>query len=344
MIFIRADANSAIAMGHIMRCMAIAKQLKNQGENVIFLVADNYAAGILDENGYEYIILNTDWKNMDTEIPLVKKLILEYKVRTLFIDSYQVTEHYFSELNNAINMIYLDDRNAFKYCVSGVINYSHYYKELEYEKVYAGSEVKLWLGCEYIPLRDEFCNAQKKSISEQIENVIITTGGTDAFHVSECILKMFSQKFPKINFHVAVGRFFKSLDNLKELEEKNKNVILHENVKKMSDLMNKCDVAFSAGGTTLYELCAMGVPTICFSIADNQSIGVRCMESQNIMLSAGDIRNGQDVFEKKLESCFKTFQKRNIRDTYSKRMQSLVDGKGAERIAEQLIHMTERKC
>lgn len=334
MIFIRADANSVIAMGHIMRCMTIAKQLKIQGEDVIFLVADNYAADILEENGYQYIVLNTDWRDMDSEILQIKNLLSEYNVKTLFVDSYQVTESYFDQLNNAVNLIYLDDRNAFKYCVSGVINYSHYYRELGYDKVYAGSEVKLWLGCEYIPLRDEFCSAKEKDISEEIKNVMITTGGTDGFHVTEYILNLYVKKYPNINFHVVAGRFFNNLHNLKEMEEKNNNVILHENVKKMSDLMNKCDVAVSAGGTTLYELCAMGVPTICFSVADNQSIGVRAMGNQNIMLSAGDIRDGQDTFGKRLEECFDKLQTGNVRSTYSGRMQSFVDGKGAERIAK----------
>ncbi|MCR5796546.1 MAG: hypothetical protein K6G63_01315 [Eubacterium sp.] len=34
--------------------------------------------------------------------------------------------------------------------------------------------------------------------------------------------------------------------------------------------MQKCDIAISAAGSTLYELCACGVPTITYTTADNQ--------------------------------------------------------------------------
>ncbi len=38
----------------------------------------------------------------------------------------------------------------------------------------------------------------------------------------------------------------------------------------MKNLMINNDLAISAGGNTLYELCACGIPTIAIIIADNQ--------------------------------------------------------------------------
>ena len=42
MIGIRVDANNKTAMGHIMRCLAIAKQLYALGKKIIFLVSDEF--------------------------------------------------------------------------------------------------------------------------------------------------------------------------------------------------------------------------------------------------------------------------------------------------------------
>lgn len=47
MIGIRVDANSKIATGHMMRCLAIAGALKSMGENVIFIVADKESSNFL---------------------------------------------------------------------------------------------------------------------------------------------------------------------------------------------------------------------------------------------------------------------------------------------------------
>ena len=58
--------------------------------------------------------------------------------------------------------------------------------------------------------------------------------------------------------------------------------------------MQEADLAISAGGTTLYELCAVGTPTICYSMADNQLDNVRQFEKDGLMYYAGDAR--QDGF------------------------------------------------
>ena len=54
--------------------------------------------------------------------------------------------------------------------------------------------------------------------------------------------------------------------------------------------MKKVDVAISAGGTTLYELCACGTPTISYSFADNQLNNVKQFDEDGIIPYAGDVR------------------------------------------------------
>lgn len=337
MIFIRADANAVIATGHIMRCMVIAAWLVKLGEQVTFLVADEFSVDMLDENGFSYIVLDTDWRTMESELPVLRKIIQNFESSILFVDSYQVTEAYFKELSTITKVIYLDDRNAFRCDVFGLINYSHYYHDFKYEETYADSGVRLWLGCGFIPLRDEFCHMEEKDIHDAVQNIMITTGGTDNFNVSEQILKTMAVRFADIKFHLVIGRFYKNRDKLRELASGMKNVILYENISKMSTLMKNCDVAISSGGTTLYELCACGVPTICFSMADNQVPGVKAMAEQGIMLSAGDVRDAEELFGVRVLEHFGRLQDKGQRLAYSRKMQKLVDGKGAERIADMVL-------
>ena len=58
-IGIRVDANSTVAMGHIMRCITIAKQMKYLRQKTIFFTADSYAHDLLEAAGMEYVCLNT---------------------------------------------------------------------------------------------------------------------------------------------------------------------------------------------------------------------------------------------------------------------------------------------
>lgn len=58
----------------------------------------------------------------------------------------------------------------------------------------------------------------------------------------------------------------------------------------MKKLMMLCDVAVSVAGSTLYELCACGIPTITYVLADNQIPAEEMFEQEGIMLNARDYR------------------------------------------------------
>jgi UDP-4-amino-4,6-dideoxy-N-acetyl-beta-L-altrosamine transaminase len=92
----------------------------------------------------------------------------------------------------------------------------------------------------------------------------------------------------------------------------------------------------------LLELCACGTPTVCFSFADNQQEGTILMEQKDIMLYAGDARK-DDVLSVIVKHLKYLIDNSDIQMEYSKRMQSLVDGKGAARIASFLLSRHERR-
>ena len=51
MLYVRADMNNIIATGHIMRCLAIADAAADLGEDTTFILADDKAAGFIQERG-----------------------------------------------------------------------------------------------------------------------------------------------------------------------------------------------------------------------------------------------------------------------------------------------------
>lgn len=339
MIYIRTDANTEIASGHVMRCLSIAEQLKKMGEDVLFITADEYPSQMIREKGFDSLVLNSDWKDMESELDRLLPYLKVHAVKKILVDSYQVTENYFKELGKYIDIIYLDDVVAFHYDVNAIINYSISAEQSGYEKEYSNTNARLFLGCAYIPLRKEFQKIKKKNIKKEISNVMLTTGGSDAWCLSEAILNKLVEKHAFVQFHVIVGRFFEKKDSLYKFAEQHANIHLYENVQRMSEIMRNCDLAVSAGGTTLYELCSCGVPTICLTLADNQIAGVKELEKQGIMLYAGDVRDSKKQLIEKIGKCFEQMQSAKIRQQMSNRMQKLVDGKGAKRIAEKMIQM-----
>ena len=55
MIGIRTDANDKIAMGHLVRCMSIARQLRKKHLEVVFILSENDAEEFIIENGFRLI-------------------------------------------------------------------------------------------------------------------------------------------------------------------------------------------------------------------------------------------------------------------------------------------------
>lgn len=330
MLYIRADMNETIATGHIMRCLAVADAAREVGENTTFLLADTQAVELLENRGYAYIILNTTWDDMESELEVIKSVIVEYGIKSLLIDSYQVTKKYLEELTKVTRTIYLDDLNAFHYSVDSIICYANYYKKFAYEENY--STDKLYLGLQYAPLRKEFQGCFTKVIKERVENLLLLSGGADNYHVLRALLENLDvEKYQQL--HVICGKYNTDYEILKMKYHDCSNVFIHKAVTDMKWYMEQADFVISAGGSTLYELCAVGTPAISYSCADNQLDNVRKFQEDGIIDYAGDVRY-DDVMGNIVRLLKKYMSNKMLRQECSSKMQKIVDGYGARRIVE----------
>ncbi len=334
MVYIRVDMNRQIATGHVMRCLSIADAVCYLGGHVTFIVADEQAEVLLRQHGYDVIVLHTEWNHMETEIPVLSQVIKIKQIDTILIDSYQVTERYLVQLSRLVKTIYIDDLNKFDYPVSAVICYANYWKKFSCQA--EKTEKKYYFGMQYVPLRQDFWNCRKKVISKRVEKILILTGGSDPYNVSGQILNSIHTETFK-NIDVICGVYNTNYNFLVKEYGKNTNIQFHQAVNNIEEYMYNADVAISAGGTTLYELCASGTPTISYAFADNQLDNVRQFEEDGLINYAGDARaEGMDVkINWYLEKYQNDFQ---LRKNRSESMQTMVDGKGAIRLAEILIN------
>ncbi len=165
---IRADANETVAMGHIMRCITIAKELVRKGSRVIFFTADEYACHWLEREGMEMVCLHSRWDDMESEIPLLRKELARTGCGKLVVDSYKASAEYLVQLKDLCKLIYIDDCFAEIYPVDLLINYNAYHVRFPYSQVY-GEETELLLGTCYVPLREEFRSGEIRQGRENTE-------------------------------------------------------------------------------------------------------------------------------------------------------------------------------
>lgn len=330
MVYIRADMNSIIATGHVMRCLSIADAAKSLGEETTFILADNNAKELIEKHGHKTIILNTQWYDMDSELPVIKELAGKYQIDRILVDSYQVTENYLYSLSSIMQTFFIDDLNAFFYPVENIICYANYWEKFKHSERYQKSG--LFLGTKYVPLRREFCECGEKIINSQTKILLILSGGTDKYHILGQILEQVDLKlYSQVN--VICGRFDSQYKSMKSQKEIYSNINFYHNVSDIERFMKEADLAISAGGLTLYELCAVGTPTISYSLADNQLENVRKFHEDGIIDYAGDVRR-DDVAGNIGRYLHMYYSNPKLCLKKSKKMQKLVDGKGAWRIAK----------
>ena len=340
-IFIRADGNARIGAGHLMRCLTIADAL-NCRDRVCFWCADEESAELARQRGYEAVPLGTDYRDMLSELPKLEELQAgrdrgtQTIPQTILVDSYYVSAAYLQALRAFGRVLLLEDVPGRSWPVDGVINYNAFAEEEIYRAVYEQcGDVRWYIGAAYVPLRPSFAGRDYQ-VREQVQELLVTTGGGDQENIAGKLLEVLEDTTYII--HVVSGPYNPHRTWLDHYAQEHPRVVVHRQVTEMAELMLQCDLAVTAGGTTIYELCALGVPFVCFSYAENQEALVDYAGRQGIGLDAGKYHHDpagtlKNIGRLARQAAADVQQRREM----SRRAAELVDGRGADRLAEALL-------
>ncbi len=345
-IIIRADGNREVAMGHIMRCLSIADALRREGAQVCFVTAGEETQGLIRERGYENIVLGTSFRDMEGELSSFTAYFQKAPAQRILVDSYFVTGSYLKALSALARTAYLDDMGRPVYPVDLLINYNNYANDLPYARRYEEEGLslpKLLLGCAYVPLREEFQKGLRSRVRGQVSDVLISTGGGDRVNAAgrlcaRLLLEKRRGKRRGIRYHVVCGPLSAQKEELYAISKAHPDFIIHENVTNMSELMRSCDAAVSAAGGTMYELCSMRLPTVCFTFAENQRQMAEHFDKTSEIRNAGSLEEaGEKTLDALLDRLSELENDAALRGRIREQMALLTDGFGAGRIARELI-------
>lgn len=347
MFIIRADGNSVIGMGHVMRCLSIADAVKAEDIAPVFVTACEECIPMIEQRGFQTRLLATDYRDMLSELPQLEQILNEedekIKKHVILVDSYQVSEAYYRELGKLAYVACLEDMGQ-PYPVDLLINYNIYGEKLasNYEEDSTNRPRKTLLGVSYMPLRQEFLSDNDYKLREKVTDVMITTGGSDPFFAAKAFTDAFladkDLQEENIRYHIISGPFNSHAAELKEMYGKHTNITIYENVKSMKEIMRKCDVVLTATGSTIYEVSALGVPMFVFYFAENQRQGAEEIEQRTSVINCGDFSKGSnEVVIKAVKMLQRCVLVKSYREQLNRDEKKLVDGKGAVRIAEAIL-------
>lgn len=347
MILFRVDGNQNIGIGHIMRCMSVAKAASERGIRCLFVTSGEEPVELINSNGYEAEVLNTDYSDMESEIDKLLLIVEKYSPKAILYDSFFLREDYIkrirSQVSGDVKIAVIDDACKYAFACDVIIHYAvdEEIKRQRYEEIYELSGVGLpsiLAGVRYAPIRGEFRKHQKTAINERIKDVLFLSGGSDIGHITLRFMQEIKERTESSDyvFYIAIGAMCSDKEQIYDMSEGMSNIRIYENYDKMWELMSDVDFAITAGGVTLMELCACGTPCGVYFFVDNQlpteilckAIPVPCL---------GDIRNDEKAIEKMFQLILDMDEDEAGRRSMSERQRQVVDGCGAERIVDELL-------
>ena len=193
-------------------------------------------------------------------------------------------------------------------------------------------------------LRSEFRDWRERSFSgrldRNIENILITMGGSDAENYTLLVLKEITKsKYAKnCRFTVILGLSYPHSKALNEfIDSSGLNISILSKVKNMAEIMSNSDLCIGAAGSTSWERCCLGQPTITFSIADNQVEIAEQLSKKNIAIYS-NLSNLLEDFDQFFGSSGKELQRVLITNSLL-----ICDGFGAPRVIEELEKKFENR-
>ena len=246
-IAIVVNAYNEIGTGHIYRCLSIASKLVFH--EVLFLLNGSHQLGIdiVDSYNYPYEMYNSDDELFDK--------LAQYNPQIVINDILDTSTEYVLKLKTkgyfVVNFEDLGTGTEFADVVFDAL-YEH---DL--------SENHIFTGHKYYILKDEFYFQPEKIITQNVENILITFGGTDPNNFTERVINAITKTSYEGRINVILGLGYSDKEGLISRIQSNPAIQVYTNVPNISEFMFKADIIFTSAGRTMYEICSLGVPSIC---------------------------------------------------------------------------------
>ncbi len=343
----RVDASSQMGSGHFMRCLALAQELKSQGASVFFLSSDlneDLQKRLASENFSVTITHFSEPGSLEDARQTLEFASLKGS-DWIVLDGYHFKHDYQKCLKqSAIKLLTIDDfGHASEYCSDLVLNQNAYAKDGYYTK--RAPTTRLLLGPSYILFRNEFLNhiSQKKMIQKIGSNILLTFGGSDQKNCTGKVIQALGKiKNRKLKVVAIVGALYADFENLKKLAENSPHeVTIVKNTSEMPKYMSVADLAYSAGGSTCYELGLMGVPFMMMATTKDEDTTINALVQRGVGQNLGLTENVTD--QQIIDLLENLMADQDKRAHMSAQGQNLIDGLGRQRVFAAMRDLTMGK-
>lgn len=316
-VVFRVDASLAIGTGHIMRCLTLAEALRASGAHCLFVCRAHPGnlVAMIGERGFDACALDfappdsslgdaterpqpshSDWLGTDwaTDADQTRAAIDQRSVDWLIVDHYALDARWERALRPTCRRIMvIDDLADRPHECDLLLDQNLGRRRQDYANL-VPSQCEILAGPRYALLRPEFAALRDYSLQRRahprLERLLITMGGVDQPDATGKTLEALRTcTLPEdCRITVVMGPHAPWLARVRSLAERMPwPTDVRVSVNDMAQLMADSDLAIGAAGSTAWERCCLGLPTLMVVLAKNQRDGAAALVKSGASLSIG---------------------------------------------------------
>lgn len=270
-ILFRCDASPSLGGGHVMRCLTLARELARTGAEITFATAGGAADSVpaLARSGFALLELDDPHDSTELLARLPERLDL------LVVDHYGLDAAFERALRPiAERILVIDDLADRAHACDVLVDQNFGREALDYRDLVCDG-TRILAGAQYALLRPEFAAArpaalERRTRTKGVARILVSMGMTDIGGVTERVLSAVLAADTGAAVDVVLGSAAPSLEAVRAIAAERDDVALHVDSADMGALMTRADLAIGAAGSTSWERCCLGLPSIVLVLAENQ--------------------------------------------------------------------------
>lgn len=285
-LLIRADATPGMGTGHVMRCLALAQWALQSGVEVTLMgrIRVPWVAERLARERVPFIPLDGDVPAEEAPQTILNHVRTVQGADWVMLDGYHFGLSSQKVLRHTgYKLLVIDDyAHLPEYSCDALLN-----QNLGAEMLaYAGDIGSFLLGPRYALLRSEFLEARQRALGRVLpptpRSLLLTLGGgNSAEHlrrIANCFMlpELAGRTLKVVRGSMDVADIHDSLQGCPA------DIEVLQLVDDMPSLLLDTDLCVTAGGSTCWELCCLGVPFLTVIVAENQAAMVASLVEEGL--------------------------------------------------------------
>lgn len=327
-----ADAGPEVGGGHVMRSLTLAQALAAEGAECRF------AAGPAASALLASFAPDMPKVRVSSAAPQdLTQAVAGERFEAVVFDHYGLSASDHEAMAKGRPALVIDDLADRRLTADLVLDSGPARQAQDYDGLVPAT-ARLLLGPHYAPVRPGFVALREAALARRggpVERVLVSLGLTDLGAITARLADRLRPRIGGAALDVVLGAEAPSLAGLKRVARHDPRLTLHVDSPDMPQLTGQADLAVGAPGSSAWERCVLGLPSLMVVLADNQRAAARALAEREAALVV-DVHD--PAFDDQFDRLFaKLVRDQDLRARLSQASAEVCDGLGAPRVAEAFL-------